>query len=211
MLNNVLNIRVICVSKYWQKVFVKKGFKNVSIFYNTCNIQLDEESDYRSFISSKYSIDSNKKWIFLGSSIKKKGAERVLRNIISDVGVHDYEIICTGSNEDIDCKIIWFESDDYPKFLTNCYFVALNSLFKEGWCRIAHEAVLLDVPLFGNGSGGMQELLDLSGISEVQFENFVIEEHNLNNYIGNRKNLQSYINKSNKIFIKELKREFHKI
>ena len=42
MLNNVLNIRVICVSKYWQKVFVKKVFKNVSIFYNTCNIQLDE-------------------------------------------------------------------------------------------------------------------------------------------------------------------------
>jgi hypothetical protein len=210
MLNNCLNIRVICVSKYWQSVFLKNGFKNVLIFYNTCNIQSEEKNDSRTYISSKYSIDANKKWIYLGSSIKKKGAQNILRNIKADIDVDDYEIICTGNNQDIDCNILWFENDDYKKFLTNCYFVALNSLFKEGWCRIAHEAVLLEVPLLGNGSGGMQELLDLSDIATVKFENFIIKDHDLNRYIGKRSNLQTYINRNNNIFLKEFKKDLEK-
>ena len=34
------------------------------------------------------------------------------------------------------------------------------SKFKEGWCRTAHEAMLLKTPVVGSGLGGMRELLE---------------------------------------------------
>jgi len=37
--------------------------------------------------------------------------------------------------------------------------VIAMSKFKEGWCRTAHEAMLLKTPVIGSGLGGMQELL----------------------------------------------------
>jgi len=37
--------------------------------------------------------------------------------------------------------------------------VLAMSKFKEGWCRSAHEAMLLKTPVIGSGSGGMLELL----------------------------------------------------
>ena len=77
-------------------------------------------------------------------------------------------------------------------------------------CRIAHEAVLLEVPLLGNGSGGMQELLDLSDIAKVKFDSFIIKDHDLNRYIGKRNNLQTYINRNNNIFLKEFKKDLEK-
>ena len=106
--------------------------KMFSLFYNTLSIKLDEECDSRCYISSKYSIDSNKKWIFLGSSSKKKGAQSVLKIFQNTVDVHEYEFICTGNNDEIDCNTIWFEKDDYFKFLSNCYLIALNPFFRKG-------------------------------------------------------------------------------
>jgi len=38
--------------------------------------------------------------------------------------------------------------------------VIAMSKFKEGWCRTAHEAMLLKTPVIGSGLGGMQELLE---------------------------------------------------
>ena len=37
------------------------------------------------------------------------------------------------------------------------------SKFKEGWCRTAHEAMLLKTPVIGSGLGGMRELLKGGG------------------------------------------------
>ena len=34
------------------------------------------------------------------------------------------------------------------------------SQFAEGWCRVAHEAMLCGTPVLGSGKGGMRELLE---------------------------------------------------
>ena len=44
------------------------------------------------------------------------------------------------------------------------------SKFKEGWCRTAHEAMLLKTPVIGSGLGGMRELLE--GGNQMVCENF---------------------------------------
>jgi glycosyltransferase involved in cell wall biosynthesis len=41
--------------------------------------------------------------------------------------------------------------------------VVTMSQFAEGWCRIAHEAMLCGTPVIGSGSGGMRELLQSGG------------------------------------------------
>ena len=37
------------------------------------------------------------------------------------------------------------------------------SKIREGWCRVAHEAMLCHTPVVGSGSGGMRELLEGGG------------------------------------------------
>ena len=37
------------------------------------------------------------------------------------------------------------------------------SEFKEGWCRVLHEAAIHGTPIFGSGLGGMKELLKIGG------------------------------------------------
>ena len=34
------------------------------------------------------------------------------------------------------------------------------SKVEEGWCRVAHEAMLCKTPVIGSGAGGMKELLE---------------------------------------------------
>ena len=49
---------------------------------------------------------------------------------------------------------------DYLKLLKASWVVLTMSKFKEGWCRTAHEAMLLKTPVIGSGTGGMRELLE---------------------------------------------------
>jgi glycosyltransferase involved in cell wall biosynthesis len=49
---------------------------------------------------------------------------------------------------------------DYLSLLRASSVVVTMSLFDEGWCRTAHEAMLLRRPLVGSGRGGMTELLE---------------------------------------------------
>ena len=35
------------------------------------------------------------------------------------------------------------------------------SEFKEGWCRVLHEAAIHGTPILGSGLGGMKELLEI--------------------------------------------------
>ena len=35
--------------------------------------------------------------------------------------------------------------------------------FKEGWCRVLHEAAMHGTPILGSGLGGMKELMEIGG------------------------------------------------
>ena len=61
-----------------------------------------------------------------------------------------------------------------------------------------------------NGSGGMQELLDLSGIETVKFDSFTITNCDLNRYIGDKNNLNTHISERNCSFLKDLIKDLQK-
>ena len=50
------------------------------------------------------------------------------------------------------------------------------SEFKEGWCRVLHEAAIHSTPILGSGLGGMNELLEIGGFkpssSETLYDDF---------------------------------------
>ena len=52
---------------------------------------------------------------------------------------------------------------EYLILLKASTVVLTMSLFKEGWCRVAHEALLLGTPVIGSGAGGMTEVLAQGG------------------------------------------------
>ncbi|HAP3189761.1 TPA: glycosyltransferase, partial [Escherichia coli] len=48
---------------------------------------------------------------------------------------------------------------DYLKLLSDMDVCITYSRFREGWCRTAHEALILGTKVIGSGYGGMGELL----------------------------------------------------
>jgi glycosyltransferase involved in cell wall biosynthesis len=52
---------------------------------------------------------------------------------------------------------------DYNVLLKNAKAVICMSEFKEGWCRVLHEAAIHGTPILGSGLGGMKELLEIGG------------------------------------------------
>ena len=57
------------------------------------------------------------------------------------------------------------------------------SKFQEGWCRTAHEAMLLKTPVVGSGFGGMSELLEGGG--QIICDNFNDLKEKIEYLLGN--------------------------
>ena len=60
-------------------------------------------------------------------------------------------------------KIINANYMDYNILLKNAKAVICMSDFKEGWCRVLHEAAIHGTPILGSGLGGMKELMEIGG------------------------------------------------
>jgi len=167
LLSNFLNIRFVCVSDYWKEWLVDKGFNVLAIIYNELTI-IDSDLKSRSFLASKYGLDFEKKWIFLGAAQSKKGGLEIVEHFSRNSDVN-YQFIFSGQFSAIDphlnSKTIWLDNGDYYGFLQSCHIVVANSKFQEGWCRVLHEAILLKIPVVGSGKGGMGELLHLAGMN----------------------------------------------
>ena len=54
---------------------------------------------------------------------------------------------------------------EYNVLLKNAKAVICMSEFKEGWCRLLHEAAIHGTPILGSGLGGMRELLEIGGFT----------------------------------------------
>jgi glycosyltransferase involved in cell wall biosynthesis len=166
LLSKILNLKFITVSKHWSD-WVKANFNERSyIIYNDVEINFDNTVD-KSYLAKKYNLDAEKRWVFLGGKHPKKGGSLVIKNLLktSNDNLQNIQLIQTGSNLKNENKlsvIRWIESVDYLSFLNSCDVVIANSQFNEGWCRILHEAALLDVAVAGSGRGGMGELLELT-------------------------------------------------
>lgn len=165
LLSKILKIKYITVSDYWSN-WVKLKFKIDSfIIYNEINIDKSDIKD-REYLSKKYNLKQDSSWIFLGSNQPKKGGKLVI-DYLNENYENMFErivLIQSGNKKDTDSKssvVIWIDSEDYFSFIKSCELVVAYSQFEEGWCRVLHEAALLNVPIVGSGSGGMGELLEL--------------------------------------------------
>ncbi len=150
--------RLVVVSKYWKSFFEKKGFSNIEIIYNAFDIEKYKRSklDIENF-KKKFGLDKKKILVYIGNPQLKKGTKEVF-NILSKYD--KYLLITSGVKEiDLDTYHLELTHDDYITMLHSVDVVILNSKFKEGWNRVAHEALLCKTPVIGSGKGGMEELL----------------------------------------------------
>jgi len=148
---------IVVVSRYWQEFFKKRDYKNVYLIYNAFdlndfNFSEKEIEDFK----KKYKLEE-KPIIYLGNCQEAKGVVEsyaVLKNL-------DCHLVTSGKQEvKIPARNLEVDYREYLKLLKASSIVITMSKFKEGWCRTAHEAMLLKRPVIGSGQGGMKELLE---------------------------------------------------
>lgn len=148
---------IVTVSDYWKKHFLKRGYPRVYKIYNGFNLPLfnisqEEISEFK----KKYKLEK-KPIIYIGNCQKPKGVVESYQSL-KDLDVY---LVTSGKPQvKISALNLEIEYREYLKLLKAASVVVAMSKFKEGWCRTAHEAMLLKRPVIGSGLGGMRELLE---------------------------------------------------
>ena len=73
-----------------------------------------------------------------------------------------------------DIQLINVTFEEYNVLLKNAKGTICMSEFKEGWCRVLHEAAIHGTPILGSGLGGMKELLEIGGFAASTNEILVV-------------------------------------
>ena len=151
---------IVTVSEYWRNHFVEKGYSNVQKIYNCfdmANFNISkEEAEY---FKKEYKLEG-KPIVYLGSPQRAKG---VLESCEVLKGLDCYLVTSGEPLVEARALNLQLEYKDYLRLMKAASVVVQMSKFKEGWCRIAHEAMLLGTPVIGSGRGGMGELLERGG------------------------------------------------
>ena len=147
---------IITRAKVWQDHFLSLGYKNVYKIYGASdlakfNISEEEVTDFK----KRHNLEQ-KPIIYIGNCQKAKGVVQTY-DALKDLDVH---LVTTGQKDvNIPAKHFNLSYSDYLRLLKASSIVVTMSKFKEGWCRTAHEAMLVGSPVIGSGTGGMKELL----------------------------------------------------
>lgn len=200
--SNLQNCEIIVtVSKFWFEHYRNLGFKNLKIIYNPFDIndyQISEQ-EVQQFLE-KYNL-KKKPLIYLGNCHPSKGIKQAYE-ALKDL---DAEFVTSGyRNMILQAIHLQLSHRDYLKLLKASDIVLTMSLFNEGWCRTAHEAMLLGRPVIGSGKGGMRELLEGGG-------QFICEDFkDLKKYVErilSSKDLQEELSRNGKIFASQFTNE----
>jgi len=148
---------ILTVSEYWENHFLEKGYKNVYKIYNGFDLADFNIPDEKVLEFKKRYNLLGKPIIYLGNCQRAKGVVESYR-ALKDLNVY---LVTSGEPKvKIPARNFNLEYRDYLKLLKASSIVLTMSKFKEGWCRTAHEAMLLRTPVIGSGLGGMKELLE---------------------------------------------------
>lgn len=156
---------VVSCSKYWSHYYKEKGFKKTLTIYNGFDIKFMDNSllvmDNKSVLN-KFNLTS-KNYLHLGSYGHAKGQKIALMGLkefnFTMVATCSYNIKFIKNLEGV--QFINANFQEYNILLKNAKTVICMSEFKEGWCRVLHEAAIHGTPIIGSGLGGMGELLDI--------------------------------------------------
>jgi len=158
---------IVTVSEYWKNHFLEKGYKNVHKIYNGFDLSNFNISDEEVLEFKKRFDLLGKPIIYLGNCQRAKGVVESYQ-ALKDLDAH---LVTSGEQQvKIPAQNFSLEYRDYLKLLKASSVVLTMSKFKEGWCRTAHEAMLLKTPIIGSGLGGMRELLE--GGKQIICESF---------------------------------------
>ncbi|MCB0365814.1 MAG: glycosyltransferase [Bdellovibrionales bacterium] len=148
---------IVVISESWKKYFEGRGFTNVHLIY--CPYEVENYPPDPELVASMRSRLStgDKPLIYIGNPQPKKGADLVYEAL----GNKDFDLVLSGEGSlDLPLPKAKLSFDEYLALLSACDLVITFSQFLEGWCRVAHEAVLCGTPVIGSGLGGMRELLE---------------------------------------------------
>jgi glycosyltransferase involved in cell wall biosynthesis len=149
----------VTVSEYWKDELIKIGANNVNVIYNSFDVAKYADDETKNDFKEKYHIASDKKLIYIGNASREKGVYEVYEALKDK----DYELIMSGplnNAPNIPIKYVNLDKSEYIKMLKACDLTISMSKMIEGWNRIAHESLLCNTPVIGNGIGGMKELLN---------------------------------------------------
>lgn len=152
-----VNEPIVVIAEYWKEYLAQRGYKNLHLIY--CGYDLKDyqitDSDVEAF-RKKHHLEG-KKLIYIGNPQKKKGAD-ICYEVLKD---SPYTLVTSGV-KDLDLPVLHLDLSfrDYICLLKASEVVLTMSQFKEGWNRVAHEAMLVGTPVIGSGMGGMREPLE---------------------------------------------------
>ncbi len=153
--------KLVVISRFWRDYFHELGFKNIETIY--CGFDKNEFSADGQIVERlRLKINpGDKKIVYIGNSQKKKGADKAYEALKDRKDL----VLITSGNKDVElpCLNLELNRKDYLAFLSLSDVVVTFSQFKEGWNRVAHEAMMMGVPVIGSGLGGMGELLSGGG------------------------------------------------
>ena len=148
--------QVVTVCKFWEDRVRAAGNPRVRTIYNAF-----DEADFQvrdeevAALRARHGL--TKPIVYIGNCQEAKGAGRSY-DALRDLDVH---LVTSGRRLlDIPARHLDLGYRDYLTLLRASSVVVTMSLFDEGWCRTAHEAMLLRRPVVGSGRGGMTELLE---------------------------------------------------
>lgn len=160
---------VISCSKYWSRYYKEIGFKNTITIFNGFDIKTMDNSlvaKKSTLVLEKFGLIS-KEYLHFGSYGPFKG-QRIALKYLKHLGL---PMIATSSSKRVltdgikDINFINANFDEYNILLKNAKATICMSEFKEGWCRVLHEAAIHGTPIIGSGLGGMKELLEIGGFT----------------------------------------------
>ncbi|MEK7509963.1 MAG: glycosyltransferase family 4 protein [Patescibacteria group bacterium] len=148
---------IVVVSQFWKEYFGNKGYSNIHVIYNgfdsaSFEIPAQEVQEFK----ERYGLQG-KPIIYLGNCQRPKGVVEAY-HALKHLPVH----LVTSGRQEVKLPVRNFQVR-YREYLTllkaSCVALAMSKL-KEGWCRTAHEAMLVKTPVIGSGIAGMRELLE---------------------------------------------------
>lgn len=168
--------RIECVvtgAKVWKRFFELQHFKNVFVIHSAFEVnemlRIVTDRDGQRFLREN-NLSPNQ-YIYIGTYHAAKGQARAIE-ILSEL---DFPLVATSTDKntkaaDNKIKILSASFSEYNHLLKNARIAVAMSTFREGWCRVLHEAAIHGTPILGSGSGGMRELLKLSSVHPSSFE-----------------------------------------
>jgi glycosyltransferase involved in cell wall biosynthesis len=147
---------IVVVAQYWKNFLADRGYRNLHLIYQGYSLQEYDISDAEiEKFRRRYDLDG-KKIIYIGNPQRKKGADLCYEALKNS----EYTLVTSGVRElQLPCLHLDLSFRDYLCLLRSSEVVLTMSQFREGWNRVAHEAMLVGTPVVGSGMGGMRELL----------------------------------------------------